>query len=612
MRRAAKDGAMPRPIAAFLIALVVAGQFGVAAAAPQRRNAVLFIASGLRAEAVAADSAPAFATIRDTGVNFVNSHALFPTLAIPNALAMASGHAPGDTGIFGDTIFIGFPIAANGGSVTPSLENNAVLDAIDGHFAGKFVGELTLLAAARQAGYLTAAVGRTGPAAIQDISQRTGQTTIVIDDATGSQDGIPLAPQIAAALRQAGLPLEAPKTGEGPAGDPKAPGAMAAQPEYFVAAVTKAILPGFARAAKPFVLVFWSRDPQGPPADPSDRLLPLNPGINGDISGIRSADGQLAAILGALRSLGLYENTDIVVAGDHGRSTVAKESRTSPAARFAYGGDPIGALPPGFLAIDLARTLDLLLHDPDLGMAEVKPGQYPKQGNGVIGDNPEAPDVVVAANGGSDLIYLPQKNAREIAPDIVTILLAQDYVSGLFVDQGLGTFPGALPLGAIHFAGYTPIPRPAIVVAFRSFDTSCGKPELCTVLISDGPMRQGHAGHGGFSRADTAIFMAAAGPDFRPAFVDRAPAGTADIPVTLAHVLGLDLRHVGVLAGRVLSECLKGGTPVTAKSGNLVSPKTKEGLATVVNTQQVGNAIYFDAGGFPGRTVGLKPPTGVR
>ena len=37
----------------------------------------------------------------------------------------------------------------------------------------------------------------------------------------------------------------------------------------------------------------------------------------------------------------------------------------------------------------------------------------------------------------------------------------------------------------------------------------------------------------------------------------------------------------------------------------VISDPAPNGLATVVNMQAVGETRYFDAGGFPGRTVGL-------
>ena len=37
----------------------------------------------------------------------------------------------------------------------------------------------------------------------------------------------------------------------------------------------------------------------------------------------------------------------------------------------------------------------------------------------------------------------------------------------------------------------------------------------------------------------------------------------------------------------------------------VISDPAPNGLATVINMQAVGETRYFDAGGFPGRTVGL-------
>ena len=63
----------------------------------------------------------------------------------------------------------------------------------------------------------------------------------------------------------------------------------------------------------------------------------------------------------------------------------------------------------------------------------------------MLGKDPAKPDVVVATNGGSDLIYLPNKD-KKLAERTIEALLEQDYVSGLFVDDELGHFPGTLPI----------------------------------------------------------------------------------------------------------------------------------------------------------------------
>ncbi len=586
----------------------------VPAQAQTPHNVILFVADGLRRDIVNAKTAPTFALVRDRGVNFANSHALVPTLTMPNAAAIASGHYMGDTGPYGNTIYTGFPVPSGGGNVTPMIENDAMIGDLDDHFSGNYLNEETLLAAARKAGYSTAAIGKVGPIAVQDVTERTGEQTIIVDDSTGRNGGIPLGPAFAAALQEAGLQLQAPTRGHnGKAGDAKTPGTKVAnidQQRYFVDVTTKIILPRFKAAGKPFVLVFWSRDPDGTQHYQGDSLGQLVPGINGPTSmaSIKNADDNLAAILETLRLLGLDGTTDIFIAADHGFSTISKESKTSPSARASYGDVPSGQLPPGFVAIDLAQALDLLLYDPDAKAALVDPkaGQHPNRANGLIGHDPSAPDVIVAGNGGSDLVYLPQTNAKDLAPKVVEALLAQDYVSGLFVDNSLGFIPGTLPLSTINLKGSALTPVPAIVVNFRSFGTGCAKPALCTAVVADQIFQQGQGTHGSFSRADTANFMAAIGPDFRARYIDRLPASNADVGKTLAYVLRLEIPRKGELVGRVLDESLKnGGKPAKVKSQTQISKPADNGLKTVLKLQVVGKTTYFDAAGFAGRSVGL-------
>ena len=79
-----------------------------------------------------------------------------------------------------------------GGSSTPFLESDPVLADVDEHFAGNYLDEATILKLARDKGYSTASVGKVGPALIFDHTERTGAHTILVDDATGSDKGVPL------------------------------------------------------------------------------------------------------------------------------------------------------------------------------------------------------------------------------------------------------------------------------------------------------------------------------------------------------------------------------------------------------------------------------------
>ena len=146
----------------------------------------------------------------------------------------------------------------------------------------------------------------------------------------------------------------------------------------------------------------------------------------------------------------------------------------------------------------------------------------------------------------------------------------------------------------------------------RSYTTGCDRPLYCTALVADVPFKQGQGMHGSFSRADTANFMAAIGPAFRRGYADPAPVSNADIALTLARLIGVDLPPKGKLTGRVITEALRNGRLVRYVRRSIVSPPGDGGLRTILNAQYVGDTPYFDAAGFAGRTVGLRVPSRAR
>jgi hypothetical protein len=581
-------------------------------------NLILFVPDGLRGRIVAPQIAPAMAEVRDKGVNFRNSHSLFPTFTTANASAMATGHYFGDTGDFSNTIYTGYPVGPADGTVTPFLEVDPVILDADEHFGGDYLNEETVLKMARGQGYSTAALGKLGPTLIFDHTDKIGADgphSIVIDDSTGGKGGMPLSPEMQAALTKADLPLVTPSRGENAkAGDAKTPGTVVpntAQQAYFTDVATKVVLPMFKARNKPFVLVFWSRDPDGSQHNTGDSLNTVTPGINGptSLAGIKNADNNLAQLRKALDELGLAASTNIIISSDHGFSTISKESKTSPSAKASYEDTPKDFLPMGFLAIDLAKALDLPLYDPNNKNARVADGTHPKAGNGLLGNDPAKPDLVVATNGGSNLIYLPNKD-KKLADRTVKALLEQDYVSGIFVEDDLGKFPGALPTSVLNLRGKAVTPHPSIVVNFRSYASGCDEPTNCAVEVADTVLRQGQGMHGSFSRGDTLNFTAAIGPDFKSGYVDALPVSNADVGATAARLLGLTAKPKGNLIGRVMTEAMPNGATPKAVSGTVKSQPSANGLRTVLNFQRVLTQRYFDAAGFPGRTLGLDAADG--
>lgn len=599
-------------IAIVLFSIVACSKLNFLESKPAQHSAIIFVADGLRHNSVNAEDMPALTQVQQQGVNFINSHSLFPTFTTANASAIATGHYLGDTGDFSNTIEVGFKVKTAKQSIVPFLENNAVLAEVNRFHKENYLNEESLLAIARKAGYSTAAIGKVGPALIQDITQNRGEATIVIDDSTGAATGVPLNPEVSTFFQQQNLPLTTPDRGaNGKSGSSTQAGAKVAnipQQQYFADATTRGILPLFKQRQKPFIMVYWSRDPDGTQHNHGDSLNQLVPGINGATSQAarQNADKNLAQIRTALKDLGLEDTTDLFITSDHGFSTISKESKASFAASQSYLDVPKGFLPPGFLAIDLARSLQLSLFDPDKNNIAIDPtkGQFSK--NAIIGKDPNLPAVVVAGNGGSDLLYLKGGNQKAVAQKIVSALTNQDYVSGIFVDDRLQPIAGTLPFSAIKLKGKTRMPVPSMVVNFRSFDTGCGNPTLCGAEIADTGLQQGQGMHGSFSRADTYNTMTAIGPDFKKTYVDQAPVGNADVAVTIAKILGLQIPHQGELVGRVLEEALVNGSDaIEFKAEQLESKPAANGLKTILKYQTVKGTRYFDAAGFPDRTLGL-------
>ncbi len=629
-----------------------------------RRNVIIVVMDGLRAEAVNPTDAPTMTALRTRGVYFVNSHAVFPTFTTPNAAAIATGHFSGDTGDFSNFLFTGFPVfdgrpasftGKSPGTLTPFIEDDQVLGDIDAHFpGGNFLGEEALLAFGRKHGFHTAAVGKLGPTLIMDVTQGRPVAgafavpdTVIIDDRTGTAAGLPLPADIEVRLQAAGLPLAAPLRTQ-PAGNNVTPGtrvANVAQQRYFADAITRAVLPAFteagqgAHAGRGFILVYWSRDPDGTQHTQGDSLGSLVPGINGPTSraAIRNADDNLKQILAYVESdPALAATTDVFVTADHGFATISKRdldasgrrhTRSYAASRTyrdASGRQEVdaGALPPGFVAIDLARGLDLPLFDPDGRVTVDGRPMYqrvdltieqptatarprPVRGNGLLGgtgrvggptDAPTDARLVVAANGGSDLIYLPGERDPALLGRIVTFLAGQDYTGGIFVDDAYGEVPGTLPLSAINLKGSAALPTPAVLLNFRGFATDPGNRFMTGVEIADNNLQQGQGMHGSFNRSDTFNFMVAAGPDFKESLVDTAPVGNADIAITFAHLLGFDLGAKGTLAGRVIHEALARGPDALPSERYLRASARGPGSAfrTVLLFQRLGGHLYAD------------------
>jgi arylsulfatase A-like enzyme len=631
----------------FLLAVGTAQQSSRKDAAPsQPHNVILFVTDGLRHDSVTIDDAPTIYRLRSEGVDFVNSHSLFPTVTTANASALATGHQLGDTGNFANSLFDAGADAEKASScgaqerkLVFDMENNldlALLNCLHskGRDKGVYLGvPYTLISLARNKGYNTAVVGKLGPAAIQDISEvllneNWSPGTAIVDGQIGQSGGLPIPAWLKERMSSGHLDPPAPKASERESKTPNVE-----QQDYFTDVVAGAILPEFAKDffehKKTFFLIFWSADPDRTQHYQPDSLGKLELGINGPTSklAIHNADQNLREMLKVLKALKLLDHTDIIVAADHGFSTVSKgaldASGSSQMKSYAAGllnAPETGKnfLPSGFLALDLAHSLHAEAHLYDLhldagGHKRVGPSAY-LEGGALIGTDDSGKtdgEIITVPSGNSELIYLPRidrdkdnKN-NPLALQICDFLTQQEYVDGVFVRHDLGQIAGTLPLRDIGLdEGSAKLPEPAIVVNFKGFALDPHNPWGTWVQIADTMLKQGQGQHGGLNRADTFNNIAAKGPDFKHNYTDSVPVSNADVAQTIAHILGLkpDMERLkpqeSKWEGRVLYEALKpevGGDADAPECTYEVkcSNPTNKGFRTILEFQTVNDKYRY-------------------
>jgi arylsulfatase A-like enzyme len=563
-----------------------------------KRRVILFVWDGLRADDLTPEITPTYFALARTGVVFADHHAVYPTFTMMNSASIATGTYPGAHGFYGNVVYA--PRAsgknAKGAEIDFSapafIEDFGVVEAVREAYQGRLTLVPTLLQAAQAKGVTTAAVGKFGAVFIQDY-RRGG---IILDE----DAAIPLA--FAKELQNAGYALPRNSVNAHPAGaltlakdngDPAAAipiqrlkdgqtanpldrsGALSRRGfRYLTDVFIDYILP----VKQPDLTVFWSKEP-----DATNHAY--GPGTYNSIDATRMNDEILGRVMEKLRQLGWEHSTDIIITQDHNHSTVSGDVGHFPLRDIADGGagvtDPYGYSVSGFV-----RTAELLTRDglkaydgagcraiPILSGilsdgTHLHPLRYDEDGN-VCGKPQEftsspfvvpkpvpADAVIVAANAGSDYLFVPDGNG-DVMKAAVTSLQSRQQFGAIFVSDRYGEIAGTLPMSLINTEPQVTGRAPDIIVSFNYDETIAvaGKPGIS---YASSVNRRGD--HGSFSPTDTRISLLARGPDFKGGLYDTLPTANVDIAPTVAHILKLDMPDV---QGRVLEEALQGGPPVT-------------------------------------------------
>jgi arylsulfatase A-like enzyme len=586
----------PALVCAALCACATTPHGASAPSAHPPHRVIVFVWDGMRPDSISDADTPNLAALSHHGTFFADNHSSYPTFTMMNAAAFASGSFSGTSGFYGNTTYRpGAPArTSNGDEVDLNnpvfTEDYGILRQLDANQDEHLLLVGTLFQAAQKVGLVTAAVGKSGPAFLQDY--KSGGMSI------DEKSVFPLA--FAHELQAAHVPLPetaplAYRNGElrlaqdngnptfrpherllddhvTPNPDDRSGSPPVAANRYLMSVFLDYILP----KKHPDLSVVWMRNP-----DSTEHAYGVG-SPNYHIA-LKAQDELLGQLEAKLAELGMDKDTDLIVVSDHGHSNVSGPLDLFPLRKVENG--KMGGLDPehGYSVsgdIRLAHEMNMAgiraydsegcswdpvmsgiradgsqVHadktDPD-GKLCGRPGKYTTPGYPLLHPFLPREAFVVAVNGGSDYLYQPDHDPERVLK-AVRFLQGREEFGAIFVDARYGAIPGTLPLSSVRLENAEGR-NPDIVVGY-TFDEHAiiqGMPGIEFEGVAGGTE---HGMHGSFSPIDVHNTLIASGPDFAANFIDNLPSGNVDVAPTVASILGLTLDQAD---GRTLHEAMRG------------------------------------------------------
>ena len=491
-------------------------------AADLNRHVVVVVWDGMRPDFITERNTPELYKLMHRGVFFAHNHSVYLTSTEVNGTALATGDYPQHSGVIANREF------------RPELDplSPIATESLDafrkGDASGGYLAVPTLAETLQSRGYLTAVAGTKPVVLLHDHARANNTASVVLfegqtlppDLITNFTDGRILGP----------FP---PDNGSKTNRDTWTARALSEQ-------IWKRDVPAFS--------LLWL-------GEPDNTQHQTGVGSVESLAAVRNSDYALSKVITELKTRGVFDLTDIIVASDHGFSTISKNVDLVAELRHA-----------GFKA---AREFS---------------------------STPAKGDVLVVGLGGSVLIYVINHDEDTVAR-IVGFLQAQDFDGPIFaLTPRKGTF--RLDDGLIHSQH-----APDIVVSFQwSADTNSNGAPGYVISESEGSNlslgSKQKATHVSLSPFDLHNTLVAAGPDFRDGFVDETPSGNVDVAPTVLKILGIE--PLRAMDGRVLSEALKSASEAPPKVENkeLTAHATVPGgeWTQKLSISEVAGVRYFEQG----------------
>jgi len=321
---------------------------------------IIMVWDGLRPDSVNAVDTPNLYQLRQSGVNFTDNHSTFPTFTMMNGSSFATGSFPKTSGFYGNTYWTPPQGSTNtipvGKSATGTsqdytdpvfTEDYQVLTTLNTYYGGQLLLVKNLFAAAQASGLVTATIGKSGAAYIQDLGQggyfldeNTAAPRSLVTELQANGYSLPLNTTFNVAYTGANAVTLASGNGNPTARNGyvyfpvtnydtdsvgtstsvtsrDATDATQGAPEdasnkYMMSTFVQYILP----TKKPMLSLIWFRTPD----NVEHGYGPNTPNAK---AGLQSQDKRLGELIAGLHANGMDSTTNIIVVSDHGHSSVS-------------------------------------------------------------------------------------------------------------------------------------------------------------------------------------------------------------------------------------------------------------------------------------------------
>ena len=318
---------------------------------------IIMVWDGLRPDSINATDTPNLAALRKAGANFSDNPSTYPTFTMMNGSSFATGSFPKTSGFYGNTFWTPpqgagntIPAGNNASNNAPAdlyqepvfTEDYQVLTTLNNYYGGQLLLVKSLFATAQSAGMVTAAIGKTGAAYIQDLGkggyfldENTVQPRSLVTELQSNGyalpvntvnnysgvDAVTLASNNGNPTAKSGyitfnttaydpgatLTVSARDSSDTTQGAPED-----AANKYMMSVFAQYILP----VKKPMLSLVWFRTPDNVEHG-------YGPNTANAKAGLRSQDARLGELISALRANGMDSTTNIIVVSDHGHTSVS-------------------------------------------------------------------------------------------------------------------------------------------------------------------------------------------------------------------------------------------------------------------------------------------------